>query len=632
MNNPHFLLNAASARIAFKYLWCQKQLNNNKMLITTRSLLFFLSFIALQFANAELNTQWTATHNGTENLNDEIKETAIDRLNNIYVTGVTGTSATVIKYSPSGQKIWEKVNLSAAGSSSIAVDDLFNLYVSYDNGIFTKYDASGNTEWELPGTGGLIKIDNNGDIVLFTSRYSGTNYDFSVKKLRPDGTTMWSATHNGPMNSDDFAVCMALDTANNIYVSGNTYAYTTTNYDIAVIKYSAAGSLQYIYNFNGSSNASDISYDIAVDKGGNAYACGSSYSTFGSGFNYITFKLNPTGAKLWEKIYHGGVSGNQDIAHALTLDDSSNVYVTGEASQSGTNYDYVTIKYSTAGTQIWLKRYAAGYRATQIISDDSANIYVSGSNGLTLATVQYSRGGTALDTNTFSGFGGFGALLSSLSKDYDNNVLVAGSYRNSGSGNTILDYLLIKFSTATLQPVTLNINMNIEGFYDASSNNLTRDTVTVYLRNSSSPYALVDSSKSYLSIAGAGTFPFTNAGNGISYFLQIRHRNSIDTWSMNPQVFTGNILTYDFTTASSQAFGSNMIQVDASPVRFAIYGGDVNQDGTVDATDVSTIDNDASNFISGYVVTDLTGDEFVDGTDFAIADNNAANFVSVVSP
>jgi hypothetical protein len=72
--------------------------------------------------------------------------------------------------------------------------------------------------------------------------------------------------------------------------------------------------------------------------------------------------------------------------------------------------------------------------------------------------------------------------------------------------------------------------------------------------------------------------------------------------------------------------------VDASPVRFAIYSGDVNQDGTVDATDVSAIDNAANNFLSGYVATDLTGDNFVDGTDFAIADNNAANFVSAIRP
>ena len=58
----------------------------------------------------------------------------------------------------------------------------------------------------------------------------------------------------------------------------------------------------------------------------------------------------------------------------------------------------------------------------------------------------------------------------------------------------------------------------------------------------------------------------------------------------------------------------------------------MDQDGTVDATDLSAIDNNASNFISGYVVTDLTGDDFVDGTDFAIADNNAASFVSVIRP
>lgn len=75
-----------------------------------------------------------------------------------------------------------------------------------------------------------------------------------------------------------------------------------------------------------------------------------------------------------------------------------------------------------------------------------------------------------------------------------------------------------------------------------------------------------------------------------------------------------------------------MIRVDLSPLRHAFYSGDVNQDGTVDATDLSMIDNDAYNFVTGYVKTDLTGDNFVDATDAAIADNNAANFVSVVRP
>ena len=66
--------------------------------------------------------------------------------------------------------------------------------------------------------------------------------------------------------------------------------------------------------------------------------------------------------------------------------------------------------------------------------------------------------------------------------------------------------------------------------------------------------------------------------------------------------------------------------------RWGNFSGDVNQDNTIDASDLALIDNDATNFISGYVVTDLTGDDFVDGTDFAIADNNAANFVGAITP
>ncbi|MBK6505118.1 MAG: hypothetical protein IPG02_05505 [Ignavibacteria bacterium] len=56
------------------------------------------------------------------------------------------------------------------------------------------------------------------------------------------------------------------------------------------------------------------------------------------------------------------------------------------------------------------------------------------------------------------------------------------------------------------------------------------------------------------------------------------------------------------------------------------------QDGTVDATDLSLIDNDASNFLSGYLVTDLNGDRFTDGSDYLIADNNAYNFISAIRP
>ncbi|MBK9225472.1 MAG: hypothetical protein IPL67_00020 [Ignavibacteria bacterium] len=215
-----------------------------------------------------------------------------------------------------------------------------------------------------------------------------------------------------------------------------------------------------------------------------------------------------------------------------------------------------------------------------------------------------------------------------ITDDFDNEIR-QGNAGYTGTG-TAPDIGADEFNSGSSK--SLNLTMLIQGFYDAGTNSMIRDTVRIYLRNSSSPFAIVDSAKAYLSSTGAGTFSFQNASNGVNYYLHLKHRNSIETWSKTTQTFTGNSMTYDFTTANTQAFGDNLIQVDASPVRFAIFGGDVDQDGTVDATDMSMIYNDAQSFVSGYVVTDLNGDDFVDGTDFSIADNNAANFVSVERP
>ncbi|MBK6507254.1 MAG: hypothetical protein IPG02_16760 [Ignavibacteria bacterium] len=158
--------------------------------------------------------------------------------------------------------------------------------------------------------------------------------------------------------------------------------------------------------------------------------------------------------------------------------------------------------------------------------------------------------------------------------------------------------------------------------------------MTYYLRSTVVPYPIIDSAKAFLNSSGLAYPSFTKAQPLTNYFLVLKHRNSLETWSSSIVSFSQflNQATYNFSDLQSKAFGDNMIQVDASPVRFAFFSGDINRDGTVDATDVSTIDNDASNFVGGYVVTDLTGDNFVDGTDFALADNNAANFVSAITP
>lgn len=181
--------------------------------------------------------------------------------------------------------------------------------------------------------------------------------------------------------------------------------------------------------------------------------------------------------------------------------------------------------------------------------------------------------------------------------------------------------------TYTLNSLPLNVGVLIEGFFNGSTQ--VPDTVKVLLRSPVSPYAVVDSAQTLADAYGNALVCFPNADTG-NYYVVVKHRNSIETWSAAPVALSDPFFNYyDFTSSASLAYGNNLTFVYPS---FCIYSGDVNQDGTVDGTDLQLIDNDSYAFVSGYVPTDVNGDDFVDGTDASIAGNNANNFVSVIRP
>ncbi|MBL8008845.1 MAG: hypothetical protein JNJ56_15090, partial [Ignavibacteria bacterium] len=77
-----------------------------------------------------------------------------------------------------------------------------------------------------------------------------------------------------------------------------------------------------------------------------------------------------------------------------------------------------------------------------------------------------------------------------------------------------------------------------------------------------------------------------------NYYIVVKHRNSIETWSNVVALVRGDgsVYYYDFTTAACQAFGCNQI---LKGTKYCIYSGDSNQDGIVDASDLSAVENDA---------------------------------------
>ena len=175
--------------------------------------------------------------------------------------------------------------------------------------------------------------------------------------------------------------------------------------------------------------------------------------------------------------------------------------------------------------------------------------------------------------------------------------------------------------------ITLNLTLGIEGYWNGLTQ--VQDTVRVNLRSSSSPYNVIDSSVVFLNSSGSANAIFENATTG-DYYIQIIHRNGLETWSSAALAFTGGAVTsYDFTTSQSKAFGNNLVLKSG---KYCIYSGNTDHNGSINLNDVLMTYNDAGIFATGYIVTDINGDSITDLNDVIIAFNNSGKFVMVSKP
>jgi hypothetical protein len=160
------------------------------------------------------------------------------------------------------------------------------------------------------------------------------------------------------------------------------------------------------------------------------------------------------------------------------------------------------------------------------------------------------------------------------------------------------------------------------------------DSILVELYDPGDTYTPFASASGILHNDGTAKLVFaSNDISGNPFWVAVKHRNSIQTWSKTALDFTSNI-SYDFSTGLVKAYddGFNPPMKDMGNSTFAFYGGDVNQDGTVDGLDMNDVDFYASIFAFGYDVTDLTGDGASDGLDMNIVDSNSSLFLFYAQP
>ncbi len=193
----------------------------------------------------------------------------------------------------------------------------------------------------------------------------------------------------------------------------------------------------------------------------------------------------------------------------------------------------------------------------------------------------------------------------------------------------------------------LNLRVFIQGYYQGGSKMIAVvdplghpticDTISIQLHDVISPYPVLFNLSDTLNVNGYARFRFSDAVLNHSYFISVKHRNSLETWSDSPLLFNSTSISFDFSAASNRAYGTNM--VDLGDGNYGLWSGDVTdgitpgvQDGEINELDRMEIENALKNFLTGYQVTDLTGDGIVESADFSLGEYNFVNQIRVSRP
>lgn len=270
--------------------------------------------------------------------------------------------------------------------------------------------------------------------------------NFLTMKYNSAGQYQWAKMYDGPgSNGIDEAMAIAMDKYGNIYVTGHSERAGLYSDDYCTIKYDNNGVQQWVARYSGPLGTGQHDPQaIAVDNNGNVFVTGYSTGT-GSDFDYLTIKYNNNGDTLWTRRY-AGVLNHDDYSWALALDNEGSIYVTG-SSFEGAPYRYscTTIKYNPNGSVSWLNKATdpSNTGGRRIVIDKFKNAYICGEIGATtdFLTIKYTQSGQILWEKSYGGSSS--DYTQAIATDSNLNIIVTGWIYSTTTKN---DYLTIKYN------------------------------------------------------------------------------------------------------------------------------------------------------------------------------------------
>jgi hypothetical protein len=252
---------------------------------------------------------------------------------------------------------------------------------------------------------------------------------------------------------------MAVDGAGNVYVGGSV-DQTTNPVSFAVIKYNAAGALQWRSHYVGAADEfAGTPAGLGVDQAGNVYAAGyilRHTGTISSDVDWLVVSFAPDGAVRWTHRSHSGFDAATSV---VVLGDA--IYIGGITGVDN-DFDWLVRRYSTAGAIVWQDRLAgiagADDRPISTVVDPSGNLLVAGytSNiGVGLAkditTVKYSADGARLWASTFTETAQSDEMPGGIAVDASGAAYVTGETVPSTNPELVHVPLTVKYNAAGQQ-------------------------------------------------------------------------------------------------------------------------------------------------------------------------------------
>ncbi len=362
---------------------------------------------------------------------DDGRSIALDAEGNIYVTGYTGgdldgnTSAggpdiPLVKYDSSGIRRWTR-QLGTQGNDygeGVAIDSSGDVYVtggtdgSLDGNTsaggtdiyVAKYDATGAKLWtrqvgtENNDYGNDIAVDNSGNV--YVTGWTGGNLDgttvvtgddFFILKYDASGTLQWKKQYGTAVN--DYAYGIDVDTAGNVYVTGDTGGDMDGNVnaggaDIFAVRLNSSGVEQWTGQFGAAGNEGGVS--VAVDASGNVYVAGSTAgdldgNTSAGGTDAFVVKYDSAGTRQWTRQFG---TADDDEGKGVAVDQDGNVYVTGptagglDGNAGAGAADLFLVKFNPAGSKQWTSQLGtSSFDSGMDVAVAGGYVYLTGVSG-----------------------------------------------------------------------------------------------------------------------------------------------------------------------------------------------------------------------------------------------------------